>query len=361
MNTVVTDEMFDRSVVNRGNLYRIEKLISKAEKGEEITYVSLGGSITQGAAASSSETCYASLVAKYLENRFPHAKINFINAGIGATGSLIGVHRLARDVLAYKPDFVTVEFSVNDCDDKEEVVRESYDNLLYSILSSESTPALLLIATVNGDTIYNREDVHTPIAKHYDLPFVSLRRLIDRELESGKIVWREIARDALHPLDEGMAVIAAMVGHFLDSACSDVTDKEYKIPSRFSNDIYKDATIMYAEALPENGNFTYSPEKTCSFGGTLVAKCGEPIEITLENCRRAFLLYMRTPKENAGRVTVKVGEREYDIDASFENGWGSYAKYVRIFDSEKPENIRISIVPNEGEDKELKIFGIMHS
>lgn len=32
MNTVVTDEMFDRSVVNRGNLYRIEKLISKAKR-----------------------------------------------------------------------------------------------------------------------------------------------------------------------------------------------------------------------------------------------------------------------------------------------------------------------------------------
>lgn len=362
MNTVITDEMYSRSVVNRGNLYRIEKLINKAENGEEITYVSLGGSITQGAAASCRETCYASLVAKYLEQRFPNAKINFINAGIGATGSLIGVHRLAHDVLAYKPDFVTVEFSVNDCDEKDDVVRESYDNLLYNILSSESSPALLLIATVNGDSINNREDVHTPIAKHYNLPFVSLRRLIDKELENGEIVWRSIARDALHPLDEGMAVIASMVGHFLDSVSGDVKDDEYKIPNRFSGDIYKDATIMYADVLPENDCFKYSPQKTCSIGGTLVARCGdEPIEIALKNCRRAFLLYMRTPKDSAGSVIVRVGENKYDVEASFENGWGTYAKYVRIFDSEKAENIKITVEPNEAEGKELGIFGIMYS
>lgn len=37
-----------RGVRNRGNLYRIERVMKKAMRGEDITVGFLGGSITQG-------------------------------------------------------------------------------------------------------------------------------------------------------------------------------------------------------------------------------------------------------------------------------------------------------------------------
>ena len=38
----------------------------------------------------------------------------FINVGIGATDSYLGVHRVTADVLDKEPNLVLVEFAVND-------------------------------------------------------------------------------------------------------------------------------------------------------------------------------------------------------------------------------------------------------
>ena len=54
-----------RGVRNRGNLYRIERVMKKAMRGEDITVGFLGGSITQGCLSSSPETCYAYLVYRW--------------------------------------------------------------------------------------------------------------------------------------------------------------------------------------------------------------------------------------------------------------------------------------------------------
>lgn len=360
----ITNEMFSRSVINRGNRERLAKLIKKAESGERITYVSLGGSITEGAAASSSDTCYASLIAKYLKKRFGEDRVDFVNAGIGATGSLIGVHRLSHDVLAFEPDLVTVEYSVNDnVKDEKGIaeIEESYDNLAFNLLNAPSKPAVLLIATMNGDTIDNCEDVHLRVAKHYDLPFVSLRRLIDREIESGSIVWREIAHDSLHPLDEGHAYIAGMVERFMDGiSSSDAIEPERTVEQQLTTDIYRNAELVYAESMPQGSAFDFDATQIFHFPGTLVATSnGAPLSLTFENCRRAYILYMRTPSENAGSATVCANGNEYKIDASFEGGWGAYAQVLRVFDADKAERLEMTVSPTLGCGEELRIFGIM--
>ena len=69
--------------------------------------------------------------------------MHFINAGIGATGSLIGVHRAQRDVLDFSPDIVFVEFAVNDSNLPED--HKAYESLLRRILSAPKKPALILL------------------------------------------------------------------------------------------------------------------------------------------------------------------------------------------------------------------------
>ena len=44
-------EMIERSLIQTGNLYRVQRAIEKAQKGEEVVVAYLGGSITQGAGA----------------------------------------------------------------------------------------------------------------------------------------------------------------------------------------------------------------------------------------------------------------------------------------------------------------------
>ena len=49
-----------------------------------------------------------------LEKTYPEAHIKFHDAAIGGTPSKLGVFRMDRDVLPYKPDLIFIEFAVND-------------------------------------------------------------------------------------------------------------------------------------------------------------------------------------------------------------------------------------------------------
>ena len=72
---------------------------------------------------------------KWWLNTFPKTPIKYVNAGIGSTGSIIGVHQADKDLLASKPDFVILEYSVNDGTDQE--TKEAYESLVRKILNAE--------------------------------------------------------------------------------------------------------------------------------------------------------------------------------------------------------------------------------
>ena len=111
----LTREMYERATAyQEGDLSRIAAAMRKAEAGEAVTIGVIGGSITQGSSATGQDGCYAALLEKWWEDTFPEAEITFINAGVGGTGSYLGVHRVEEDLLSCEPDFGVGEFSVND-------------------------------------------------------------------------------------------------------------------------------------------------------------------------------------------------------------------------------------------------------
>ena len=57
---------------------------------------------------------YPSLLHRGLCDRFPHAVINVIVTGIGGENSESGAERFQRDVLALRPDVVTIDYALND-------------------------------------------------------------------------------------------------------------------------------------------------------------------------------------------------------------------------------------------------------
>jgi lysophospholipase L1-like esterase len=87
----------------------------RAKAGEMLRVVFLGGSLTWGAQATDPDkTSYRALVGQKLEEAYPKARFQFHNAAIGGTGSQLAAFRLERDVLAYKPDLVFLDFTIND-------------------------------------------------------------------------------------------------------------------------------------------------------------------------------------------------------------------------------------------------------
>ena len=125
---------------------RLKNLMKRAAKGESLVIGFLGGSITQGSLSSTPKTCYAYLVYEWWKKSFPNAAFSFVNGGIGGTTSHYGGARAWKDVLCYRPDIVTVDFSVND--DANEFFEETYEGMLRRLLAAPSDPAVVVLNNV---------------------------------------------------------------------------------------------------------------------------------------------------------------------------------------------------------------------
>lgn len=209
---------YEGAVVEKGTperVHNIERLLARAETGEPITVGFLGGSITQGSVASDDTLCYAYRVYDWFKKKFPKSDVKYVNAGIGATDSEYAAARLQEHLLAHKPDFVLMEFSVNDeCEDH---FMETYEGAVRQILSYREDVAFMLMANVFYNDGANSERIHRRIARHYGLPMVSMRTTIYDAILRGEIGNnRDITPDDLHPNDDGHALVAGVITHYLD-------------------------------------------------------------------------------------------------------------------------------------------------
>ena len=96
-------EMLQKGIMSAGNNLRLKKLIEKARSGAEVTVAAIGGSITEGAGASTYKECYAYRFMQGFRERFgagDGTNVHFVNAGVGGTPSTFGLMRFDRDVTA---------------------------------------------------------------------------------------------------------------------------------------------------------------------------------------------------------------------------------------------------------------------
>lgn len=139
----VTHYMFRRTGKGTPGHLRIPEA---EEMAEELTIGFLGGSIMQGSLATEHENAYAYRVFTWWKNAFPKAQFHYVNGGIGGTTSHYGVSRAVTDVLMYQPDFVVVDFSVND--EADTFFQETYEGVIRKLLSWTSAPAVLILNNV---------------------------------------------------------------------------------------------------------------------------------------------------------------------------------------------------------------------
>jgi lysophospholipase L1-like esterase len=247
----------DNGWVNRGNLYRMKQLMRRAKQGDRMTLAFLGGSITQGSLSSQYTNCYAYLVYDWFVKRFPKTAFTYVNAGVGGTTSQFGVARADEDVLRYKPDFVIIEFSVNDEDT--EFYQETYEGLVRKIYGNISKPAVLLVHNICYDTGVSAERVHREIGSHYNLPSVSMKTTIYPEVVSGAIENRQITPDDLHPNSDGHALLAEVVTAFLDKVYVQMEEEEkpFAMPAPLTTNAYAQVKrYQNHNSAPECSGFT---------------------------------------------------------------------------------------------------------
>ena len=232
------------------NITRLKNLMKRAANGESLVIGFLGGSITQGSLSSTPKTCYAYLVYEWWKKSFPNAEFSFVNGGIGGTTSHYGGARAWKDVLCYRPDIVTVDFSVND--DANEFFEETYEGTLRRLLAAPSAPAVVVLNNVFYDTGKNAQDYHNRIADHYGIPYVSIKDTIYPDVESGKIVRTDITPDNLHPNDKGHRLVADEICKLLDSIKAEVEKETIAGENIEGKSTKTEASILLPAPLTEN-------------------------------------------------------------------------------------------------------------
>ena len=361
-------------ITNRGSLVRMKKLMQRAAAGEKLTIGFLGGSITQGSLASEPELCYAHRVFTWWEKTFPKSEFTYLNAGIGATDSQFGCARAEEDLLDYRPDFVILEFSVNDM--ATEHYLETYEGLARKLLAAPSEPAVLIVHNVCYDNGSSAQLMHAKIARHYELPAISMQSTIYPELLSGRVENRMITPDDLHPNDEGHRLVASVITNGLETFRRDMDEPEkapdwmnadgslLKLPAPITANAYEDS-VRYRNDRAAEGKVCcddFEADKEAQGHITDIFKKGwtashkgASLEMTVSgSC--IGVQYRKTKELPAPVATLVIDGDETHaklLDANFDETWGDKLVLDTVLEhgAPGPHTVRITLTETHPEDR----------
>ncbi len=320
--------MLDRGLTSRGDPARLAAAFARAAEGKPIVVGVIGGSITAGAAAGTEGNRYGNLVADWWRKTFPEAQVSFVNAGIGATGSDIGSHRVTQDLVAKNPDFVVVEFGVNDPPD--EFHARTYEGLVRQLLVAPKQPALVLLFTMNKNG-QNSQEWQTKIGTHYVLPMVSYRDAVWPEIEAGRLTWEDTSPDEVHPNDAGHRVCAELIGALLDQVRAGLGDAVpvpiAALPAPLLTDEFVHTELLTADSLEPTRNDGWEVTQPGAFGrGWQTEKPGSVIEFRVRGSTIGVIFWR--VKGAMGRVRAQVDDRDpVVLEGWFGATWGGYTPY----------------------------------
>lgn len=225
--------------------------------GKHLNVAFLGGSITWGACASDQgKTSYRALVSKYLEKTYPNAHFKFHDAAIGGTPSKLGVFRMNRDVLPYKPDLTFIEFAVNDGGNIKDSL-ETMEGIIRKLKNSNPNMAIFIIIVGAGKKDkYGtpRHQEHIKLAKYYGLPYADVCSLVKKQIKAGKIDTNIILSDGCHPTDAGYKLYADIIIDNIKKSLM-TKGKAESYPKPMTKNRYETAKMLELSKLKNLGSW----------------------------------------------------------------------------------------------------------
>ena len=152
---------------------------------------------------------YPHLLHKELAAKFPHAVINVIVTAIGGENSVQGADRFERDVLALKPDLVTIDYSLNDRGLGLEPAKKAWVSM---IERAQAAGVKVILLTPTPDTRDKWEDLQDPLQQHarqvrelaakYHVALADSTKAFQEETKKGREV-KELMSGVNHPNRQG--------------------------------------------------------------------------------------------------------------------------------------------------------------
>ena len=192
----------------------------RARAGERLTVVFMGGSLTWGAGATDPQrTSYRALLGRRLAETYPEARFTCIDAAIGGSGAQLAAFRLQRDVLAFAPDLVFLDFTLNDgIYDTTPDTLAAYEAIVRRIIGEGNCPLVLMIlaarqfVTEGTTERMKRRDAHLALAAAYQTAVGDAVALMQAKHQRGEIdldqIWPPELFDMTHPDNPGYALYA---------------------------------------------------------------------------------------------------------------------------------------------------------
>jgi lysophospholipase L1-like esterase len=196
--------------------HRLQQAMAKLRRGEAVSVVAFGGSITTGHQAKPPASAgWSGLVARWWLEKAAETggTVVFHNAGASGTDSAFGALRARDHVLAYEPDVVFVEFAVNDQWLASRVRQRSYEGVLRQMLEGSERSVILLALNEKANPNKSTRAEEERIGKHYGLPTLGWADWV--KLSNWDVYFT--GSEAIHPNNEGHANIAVGITSYLDA------------------------------------------------------------------------------------------------------------------------------------------------
>lgn len=342
----------------------VAAVMKRAMSGHCVTVAALGGSITEGFFSSIPEKSYAGIMAKWWKETFPETEIRYINAGIGATDSYLGLHRAERDVLSHEPDFIIVDFTVNDT--AEPFYEKSYERLVRTLLSAEKIPAVVLLFMTMEDGT-NAQTLHAKVGEKYKLPMISYGNVVLAEIEEGEYKWSDISPDDIHPNDKGHEIAGGLVCAYLDRIyreCQGSMGEEVLLPPVLmpKEGIGRILDGENISPVSSDGWQKADLHPHLHHGWLGSSKAGS-LEFELEFANLG-LTYWKSIDGAFGKAEIYIdGSLAKILDGNFSGGWGGFGRSDEVYTSpsSKKHHIEIKALPDGEKEMKFAVLALLVS
>ncbi|MBR6557499.1 MAG: SGNH/GDSL hydrolase family protein [Clostridia bacterium] len=199
----------------------LENTLYRIKKDKKLNVAYFGGSITEGAGASDPDIyCWRALTTKWLQDTYPDAEINEIQAAIGGTGTGLGIYRCDIDLADKLPDLVFYEFSVNDNGGSFASLTSNAETILRKIWAKIPTADIIIIHTTTKDISDDLDSGHdftsrtsaSAVANYYrNIPIIDIGEVLRNHIKTDGGDWLKYTLEGVHPNDTGYAVYADCV------------------------------------------------------------------------------------------------------------------------------------------------------
>lgn len=385
MNMIDYETMTLESITLPEDNSRLYYNLCKCPKPCQLLF--LGGSITSGYAFDETIQPFPMLIQEMLklnshdvrqdtteDTRQDTRQFTVHNYGYSCFHTHLGIALLDQVLAELTPDIIALEYAVNNSYDLD--FAASFEGMIQKLLQTNPAASIFIICTCDEHG-YSCESYMAEIARHYNLPVISLSKALNFG-QNHNFMWRDYSADHCHPTQNGQQLIADCIWRLFTETkehppTSMVTPMTSNNPLMieqqsnffspkqpcFSND-YANATFYPAHKVTQLGGFKLLAGKE-PFCTTIahVPGDGRPMHWTV-SCKRAYLLYEQSCDEkSAGRIEVQIASsKALTIDGYSIYGWDNPSIALLFHNETKEQQLTIRMVATDL-NKTFRIYGFL--